>query len=95
MNLTTDQLSLIEEYASNLMTWAEISILLDIHDGSLIEEFMNKNSQAYRAYEKGKVKTFLAIRKNIVEDAKRGAPHSEVMALELINNQKINETDIL
>lgn len=95
MNLSEDQLSQIEEYASNLMTWHEIAILLDLTPHLLIDEFMKEDSLAFRAYNKGKVNTLLEIRKSMVRNAKQGSPHSEVLAMELINHQKINETDIL
>lgn len=95
MYLTDEQLMQIESYASDLMTWREIAILLDIPGDELREDFMTENSPASRAYNKGKTITILALRSSVVQNAKRGSPQSEVLVLDLINNQKINETDIL
>lgn len=95
MNLSEEQLQLIKEYASNLMTWREISILLEIPCDLLTEEFMDENSAASKSYLKGKTETLLQLRSSLVENAKRGSPQSEALVLELINLQRINETDIL
>jgi len=95
MNLTEEQLQLIGEYASNLMTWREIAILLGIPYKALLEEFLDEGSPATLSYQKGKTQTLLEIRRSIIGMAKKGSPQAEITAMSLIDHQKVNETDIL
>lgn len=95
MILNQDHIDKIKEYASKMMTFREIAILLEIPYDAIQEEFMTDGSLASKAYLLGRTNTLLEMRTVILESAKRGSPNSELLAVELLNNQKLYENDIL
>lgn len=65
---------MIAEYARNLMLPSEIATLLDVDKQEFLESIRDKQSEASRAYRKGKTETTLAIRRQEVELAKMSSP---------------------
>jgi hypothetical protein len=92
--ITSEQLDNIEEFASNFMTWRQIAILVDIPDNELKEKLLDKNSQIYIRYTKGKTKSILEINKRLVKLAKLGSPQAELLVKDDINKQLSAENDL-
>jgi len=93
MKINQEQLDLIEEYASNFLSFEEISIFLDIDYDIFLKLVKNKKNSVYEAYFRGKTKTKLEIRRNIVKMAKHGSPQAEQFVEKFIVEQEISERD--
>lgn len=74
MQYTNEQLSKIEELASNLMPIDYIAILADIDEDLFRQEIENKNSPAGKSYRLGKAKTMLEIQQQEICLAKLASP---------------------
>jgi predicted transcriptional regulator of viral defense system len=94
MNLTDEQLALIEDYASNFMTWREIAVLLEIDQQELRELLSDLKSPAYLRYKKGKTKSVYEINKYLVKLAKLGSPQAGILVKNDINRQEDAEDDL-
>ncbi len=81
----------IEEYASLLLTIDEISILLDIDAAELRREIRGGKSDLAKAYQRGKLKTIVEIRRQQVMFAQKGSPVAENLINGYILTQKKNE----
>lgn len=64
----------IEQYASWLFTIPEIAIITGIREGVLRSALADHESDAYRAYMRGKYKTLVEIRSQEIELARAGSP---------------------
>lgn len=74
MQYTNEQLSKIEELASNLMPIDCIAILTDIDEDLLRQDIASKNNPAGKAYRLGKAKTMLEIQRQEISLAKLASP---------------------
>jgi uncharacterized protein HemY len=81
----------VEEYASLLLTIDEIAILLDIDAADLRREIRGGKSAMAKAYQRGKLKTIVEIRRQQVMFAQKGSPAAENLVNQYILNQKKNE----
>jgi hypothetical protein len=81
----------IEEYASLFLTVDEISILLEIDATELRREIRHGKSDIAKAYQRGKLKTIVEIRKQTVLFAKKGSPQAEDLIRDYISKQVQNE----
>ena len=77
MNLTTEQLDKIEEAAALFLTPYDIAILLDINTDDFIQIIHNPDCEPTKRYNKGKTIAKFEIRKNIVENAKKGSTSAQ------------------
>lgn len=95
MDLTNDQLLELEEYAAALMSITEIAILLNIPSVARTQFKVlcnqDEDSPLYSAFHKGRLKTKLELRQNIIKLAKAGSPAAEPLAIKFINEQMINK----
>lgn len=80
MNLSSEQLTKIQELAGLFFRVDEIAVSIDVDMDELEEEIANKRSAAFRAYLKGKTDTKLAIRTNVIRMARNGSPQAEDLA---------------
>ena len=91
MNLTDEQLALVEEMSEALMPPKEIAILigLTVNDIDSFAEHCKThlNSALYMAFQKGRLKTKLELRKTIIKLAKHGSPAAEPIAEKYIREQ--------
>lgn len=74
MEYSPEQIKQIEEYAGYLMTITDIAALLEVDSDSLKSDISNKNTEASKAYRRGKANTMLLLRKQELELAKVGSP---------------------
>ena len=89
--LTDEQLAKIQEYASFFLTVNEIAFLIDVNANELKEQINIKNNPVYIAYNKGKLITKVALRKNIIKMALHGSPQAELLTEEFIKKQRLTE----
>lgn len=81
----------IEEYAGLFLTVDEISLLLDIDPAELRRDIRHGKSERARAYNRGKLKSILEVRRQTVAFAKKGSPAAEELVQGYIVKQKNNE----
>ncbi len=91
MNLTDEQLALVEEMSEALMPPKDIAILIGL-PANEIDSFVEQcnthvNSTLYMAFQKGRLKTKLELQKTIIKLAKHGSPAAEPIAEKFIREQ--------
>lgn len=85
MKLTSDQLTELESLASYFFTPDECAIVLGIDTDDLEMALMDDDHPAYAAYQRGKLKSKLELRKSILTLAKQGSSPAQTMALRLLD----------
>lgn len=90
MQLTAEQLILIEQFASRAFTVGEIAVIIEIPVGVLEMEFNAIDSLAFNAFEKGRLKSQLDLRNNIYANALSGSSPAQTEMLKLFNTQYSN-----
>ena len=84
-----DQLKSVEEMAAALMSPAEIAILLNQDPDKFIYlALRKKDSEIYKAYQKGRLTTKLELRKKVITLAKAGSPQAEMLADKYLLNSE-------
>ncbi len=73
MNLNSEQLTELEEFASLLMSPEEIATILEIDRAELKKEIKSESGPVYTAFIKGKLKTEAALRKATIKFAQQGS----------------------
>lgn len=91
MQYTSEQLSKIEELASNLMPIDCIAILTDIDEDLLRQDIASKNNPAGKAYRLGKAKTMLEIQRQEINLAKLASPAAVENATRYITEMETKE----
>lgn len=86
MNLTKEHLAEIENLASFFFSPAEIAIVIDVDVVDLEEELLDDTSDAYRAYQRGKLKSKLELRKSILTLAKQGSGPAQTLAMRVLDD---------
>jgi hypothetical protein len=84
-------IELLEEYASLFLTIDEIAILLNADAESLRREIRHGKNETAVAYQRGKLKTIVEIRKQQVMFAKKGSPSAENLLNGYLIKQQKNE----
>ena len=91
MQYTDEQLSSIEDLASNLMPIEYIAILSKIDEDQLRQEIENKSSPAGKAYRLGKAKTILEIQRHEITLAKLASPAAVENVSRYLTEMETNE----
>lgn len=86
MKLTKEQLSEVENLASYFFTPDEIAIVVGVDVDDLEDELFDETSEAYRAYQKGKLKSKLELRKSILTLAKQGSGPAQTLAMRVLDD---------
>lgn len=86
-----EELELLEEYASLLLTIDQIALLLGIDATELRRLIRHGKNDHSKAYNRGKLKTIMEVRKQTVEFAKKGSPAAEALVNGFITKQLQNE----
>lgn len=84
-------IKLIEEYAGLFLTIDEIAILLEMDPAELRREIRHGRNEKAKAYQRGKLKSMLEVRRQTVEFAKKGSPAAENLVNNYIQKQAQNE----
>lgn len=77
--MTTEQIKELEELAGALMPLEHVATILGVSLEQLCIELENENSEAYRAYNKGKLMTIVANNTKVISLAKQGSSPAEMM----------------
>lgn len=91
MQLSSDQLTQIEELSSLFCSIDEIALLIDVPENDLRRDIRNKNSDAARYYFRGKLGTQVKLRRQIKLFAEKGSPQAEQTMKQLYEKQCSNE----
>lgn len=91
MDFSDNIINQIQELAEALTPVSDIAALLDIDENKLREEINYVNSPVRRAYNKGKAKTALALRKQELELARVGSPLAVQLTATYIKDMTIDE----
>jgi hypothetical protein len=91
MQYTNEQLSTIEDLASNLMPIEYIAILASIDEDQFRQAIENKSSPASRAYRLGKAKTMLEIQRQEITLAKLASPAAVENVSRYLTEMETNE----
>lgn len=91
MELTSDELEKLEEYAALFLTVDEISLLLSIDARAFKIELKKVDSDIAKRYFHAKIQSKLDIRRQVINYAKRGSPQAELTVKEYISNQTLSE----
>ncbi|WP_289007218.1 hypothetical protein [uncultured Parabacteroides sp.] len=91
MQYTSEQLSKIEELASNLMPIDCIAVLTNIDEDLLRQDIASKNNPAGKAYRLGKAKTMLEIQRQEISLAKLASPAAVENATRYITEMETKE----
>ncbi len=86
-----DELSKIEDLASLFLTVSEIAFECNIPEAELRREIRGKSTDRAKAYFRGKIKTKIAMRRQILDFAIAGSPQAEIMMDDFLNEQNTNE----
>lgn len=86
-----DDLSKIEDLASLFLTVSEIAFECGISETELRREIRGKTSARAKSYFKGKIKTKIAMRRQILDFAEAGSPQAEILMNDFESDQKSNE----
>ena len=81
----------VKEYAKDLLTWKDIAYLMGIDVDDFKDEFLRKKSDLYIAYQTGVAERKLALRKPVLKMAEHGSPQAEIIAVKLLQEQKVSE----
>lgn len=92
MNYSEDVLAEVEKYAGLLLEISEIALLVNISVKEFKREIKNSNSSVYKAYHRGKLKTKIRLRENVLKFAQKGSPQAEMLVEKYIDNQEISES---
>jgi len=86
-----DELSKIEDLASLFLTVSEIAFECGILEQELRREIRGQSSDRAKAYFRGKIKTKIAIRRQILDFAIAGSPQAEIMMNDFSTEQNSDE----
>jgi hypothetical protein len=86
-----DELSKIEDLASLFLTVSEIAFECNISETDLRREIRGKTTPRAKAYFRGKIKTKIAMRRQILDFAIAGSPQSEILMNDFSNEQNSDE----
>ena len=78
----------IEHYAELLLSPTEIAILLDQDVKRFCYEAKKVGSNTHLAYQKGRLKTKIALRSNVIELMKKRSPQAELLVNEFLKNNE-------
>jgi len=92
IQLTQEQLNIIEDMASCLMSPGEIALTIGI-EPKFFRHILDydKKSPIYTAYHKGRIRTKWEIHRMVVKLAQKGSPQAEQLAEKYLKEQN-NET---
>lgn len=87
LELSTDQLAQVREYAGLFLSYEEIALLIDVNYDEFVRAVRNRKSDVYRAYLLGRTESKVDIRRNVINLAKKGSPQAEELAEKYMMDQ--------
>lgn len=93
MNLTTEELDKVREYAGLFLKPEDIAVLLDKNEALFKAQCILQDTEINKAYRKGQVEAKLKLRRPVIKIAEHGSPQAELLADKYINEQLMSEID--
>jgi hypothetical protein len=93
LELTMEDLALIEELASYFFTPREIAIMVEINPDEAVIKAEAEGNKFYDAFQKGRLQSEMDLRKSIIKLAKSGSSPAQTMSLDLFTKSKIKMLD--
>ena len=84
-------LSDLESYSALMFTRGEIAVIMEVDQNELSDLLMDKQSPAYKAFQRGRLKREAELRKGIFDLASNGSSPAQTLALKLIENAKTDD----
>ncbi len=91
MEFTEKELKKIKKLASLFFTHKEIAIAMILDVDEFYDYVRDPESNVYKYYQAGKIKTEVKIRKQVIQMAEMGSPVAQQETSKLASNQKIKE----
>ena len=89
MNWTAEQSEQIQEFGRTQFKVSDVAIVLQISEMEFLQEMENEQSEAYKAYWKGRLLGEYEIRKSVMELANGGSSAAQTLAKQFIDEAKV------
>ena len=84
-------LSDLESHSALMFTRHEIAVIMEVDPVELSDLLLDKQSPAYKAFQRGRLKREAELRKGIFDLAQNGSSPAQTMAIKLIENAKAED----
>ena len=81
----------IETYASLMFTKEEIAVILEVDPAELKVLLQERESPAFKAFQRGRLKREAEVRKGIFDLAHNGSSPAQAFAMKIIENAKLDD----
>ena len=81
----------IETYASLMFTKEEIAVILEVDPVEMKTLLMERESPAFKAFQRGRLKREAEVRKGIFDLAQNGSSPAQAFAMKIIENAKMDD----
>ncbi|MCX6303356.1 MAG: hypothetical protein NT040_00155 [Bacteroidetes bacterium] len=81
----------IETYASLMFTKEEIAVILEVDPVELKGLLQERESPAFKAFQRGRLKREAEVRKGIFDLAQNGSSPAQAFAMKIIENAKLDD----
>lgn len=81
----------IETYASMMFTKEEIAVILEVDPAELKAMLKERESLAFKAFQRGRLKREAEVRKGIFDLAQNGSSPAQAFAMKIIENAKLDD----
>ena len=81
----------IETYASLMFTKEEIAVILEVDPAELKALLKERESLAFKAFQRGRLKREAEVRKGIFDLAQNGSSPAQAFAMKIIENAKMDD----
>ena len=81
----------IETYASLMFTKEEIAVILEVDPAELKALLQERESPAFKAFQRGRLKREAEVRKGIFDLAQNGSSPAQAFAMKIIENAKLDD----
>ena len=81
----------VETYASLMFTKEEIAVILEVDPAELKVLFQERESPAFKAFQRGRLKREAEVRKGIFDLAQNGSSPAQAFAMKIIENAKMDD----
>ena len=81
----------IETYASLMFTKEEIAVILEVDPAELKTLLQERESPAFKAFQRGRLKREAEVRKGIFDLAQNGSSPAQAFAMKIIENAKLDD----
>ncbi len=84
-------ISEIETYSSLMFTKEEIAVILEVDPAELKTLLQERESPAFKAFQRGRLKREAEVRKGIFDLAQNGSSPAQAFAMKIIENAKMDD----